>query len=592
MDEKPGFLTELKRRNVFRVAATYGVVGWIVVEVSSTVLPTFDAPRWILQVLTFVVILGFPLALVLAWAFELTPDGVKRDADVDRSQARAPTGRRSLLIIFAALAVGALWFLALDRFVEADRDDIDPAPEGERSVAVLPFENISGDAANDPFTIGIHDDLLTNISQIRSIKTISRTSVLQYRETTKTIPEIARELGVAAILEGGVQRSGNRIRINVQLIDAASDKHLWAETYDRELTAAGVFAIQSEIATSIADSLRVTLSAEEHERLDSAPTQSLAAFETYFRGKQLLEERTRESLYQAVEYFDEVVALDPDFALAHSGLADAYFLLPEYVADIDVAREARGKSEAAANRALAIDPSLPEALTSVGWNRLIHYYDWKGAEANLRRALTIQPNNTGALHWLSHILSWQGEHEEAIELARRAVEVDPFSRLMSMNLSYILMDAGDMDASIAIARENIRQYPDAVEQYGNLWLTYLRAGRASEAAGICVTWAERTGRDAEAAKVVGEAFVRYAETGETQASPNAVVDRVEFGLEDLGQVYAFVGDAERALDALELGYEERSGSRSVLSMRLNEGYDFIRDQPRFIELMARVGLAP
>ncbi len=592
MNEKPGFLTELKRRNVFRVATTYGVVGWIVVEVASTVLPTFDAPHWILQVLTFVVILGFPLALVLAWAFELTPEGVKRDADVDRSQARGPAGRRSLLIIFAALAVGALWFLALDRFVEADTDDIDPAPEGERSVAVLPFENMSGDAANDPFTIGIHDDLLTNISQIRSIKTISRTSVLQYRETTKTIPEIARELGVAAILEGGVQRSGDRIRINVQLIDAASDEHVWAETYDRELTAADVFAIQSEIATSIADSLRVTLSAEEHERLDSAPTQSLAAFESYFRGKQLLEERTRESLYQAVEYFDEVVALDPEFALAHSGLADAYFLLPEYVADIDVAREARGKSEAAANRALALDPNLPEALTSVGWNRLIHYYDWKGAEASLRRALTIQPNNTGALHWLSHILSWQGGHEEAIELARRAVEVDPFSRLMSMNLSYILMDAGDMDASIAIARENIRQYPDAVEQYGNLWLTYLRAGRASEAAGICVTWAERTGRDVEAAKLVGEAFVRHAETGEPQVLPNGVVDRVEFGLEDLGQVYAFVGDAGRALDALELGYEERSGSRSVLSMRLNEGYDFIRDHPRFIELMARVGLAP
>ncbi|MEN8183046.1 MAG: tetratricopeptide repeat protein [Myxococcota bacterium] len=415
--------------------------------------------------------------------------------------------------------------------------------------------------------------------------------MLQYRDTTKTIPQIAGELGVATILEGGVQKAGDRVRINVQLIDAATDEHLWSETYDRELTAANIFAIQSEIATSIAQSLQATLSPEEQQRIETAPTQNLAAVETYFLGKQLLERRTRESLFAAAEYFQEVIELDPEFALGHSGLADATMLLPEYVADRDP-QLARENSEASAKRALALDPDLPEALTSMGWNRLIHYYDWAEAEALLRRALEVQSNNTNALHWLSHVLSWQGQHEEAIELARRAVEVDPHSGLMGMNLSYMLMDSGDLEKSIELARETLHRHPDLTELYGNLWLTYLRAGRSKDASDTLVRWATLTGRDAEAAREVGRAFIRHRQTREPQALSSEVVDRVEFGSEDLGQVYAFVGDAERALSALEQAYEERAGSRSVLSMKVNPGYDFIRTDPRFVSLIQRVGLAP
>jgi len=589
---KASLFDELKRRNVFRVAALYAGVGWLIVEVASTVLPTFHAPGWILQVLTFLVILGFPLALVLAWAFELTPEGLRREEQADRAEPAAGRRGRGLDIAIVSLLATAIVFFALDRFVWEGSTGSGVELAGDQpSVAVLPFENMSRDADNDPFTIGIHDDLITHISKISSIKTISRTSVLQYRDATKTIPQIARELGVATILEGGVQRAGDRVRINVQLIDAATDEHLWSETYDRQLTAASIFAIQSEIATSIARSLRATLSEDEQRRLEAAPTQSLAAVETYFLGKQLLERRTRESLFAALEYFREVIELDPDFALGHSGLADAIMLLPEYVPDRDP-QLAWEKSEASAERALALDPDLPEALTSMGWNRLIHYYDWPEAEALLRRALDIQSNNTNALHWLSHVLSWQGRHEEALALARKAVEVDPHSGLMAMNLSYILMDAGDFEASIQRARDTLRRNPDRTEQYGNLWLTYLRAGRPEDAAGTLVRWAALTGRDVEAAREVGQAFIRHGQTGEPQALPREVVDRAEFGSEDLGQVYAFVGDAEGTLGALERAYEERSGSRSVLSMKVNPGYDFIRTDPAFVSLMRRVGLAP
>ena len=226
----------------------------------------------------------------------------------------------------------------------------------------------------------------------------------------------------------------------------------------------------------------------------------------------------------------------------------------------------------------------------MGWNRLIHYYDWEEAEALLRRALEAQSNNTNALHWLSHVLSWQGQSEEAIALARRAIEVDPNSRLMARNLSYILTDAGEFEASIALAQETIGRYPDQFEQLGELWLTYLRAGRPEDATEYLTKWAAHTGRDEEAAREVAHAFNRHGQTGEPQRLPRELVDRVKFGSEDLGQVYAFLGDAKNALSSLEQAYEERSGSRSVLSMKLNPGYDFIREAPRFQELVKKVGL--
>jgi TolB-like protein len=508
---------------------------------------------------------------------------------------RALPGAVLVTAIAVAVALWATWPTALRLLPGAsgidDQTGTGGVTEDRRSVAVLPFENVSRLAVNEPFTIGIHDDLLTHLSKIRSIKTISRTSVLQYRDTSKAIAQIARELGVATILAGGVQRAGDRVRINVRLIDAAADQPLWAETYDRQLNAANVFAIQSEIARAIAETLSATLSREERQRLESAPTLNLAAMETYFLGKQLLERRTSESLAAAIEYFQQVIELDPDFALAHSGLADAYMLLPEYSATADWALS-RQKSEAAANRALALDPDLPEALSSMGWNRLIHYYDWKGAEALLRRALEVQSNNTNALHWLSHVLSWQGEHEEAIRWATRALEVDPLSRLMRMNLSYILMDSGDFDRAIEIGNDAVARHPDYPEQHGNLWLTYLRAGRPEEGADALQRWAAGTGRDVQAAREVGELCVHYRRTGKPQKLPTELADRLELLSDDLGQVYAFIGDGEGALLALERAYEERSGSRSVLSMKLNPGYDFIRDDPRFVDLMQRAGLRP
>jgi len=581
-------VTELKRRNVMRVAVAYAIAGWVLMQIAATVLPIFETPPWILKVVTFLIVLGFPIALILAWAFEMTPEGIKREADVERSDSiTAQTGRKLDRAIIVVLLVGIAW-LAADKLLWTDGETV--ITEDKRSVAVIPFQNMSQDAANEPFTIGIHDDLLTQISKIGSIKTISRTSVLQYRDTTKTIPEIARELGVATILEGGVQRAGSRVRINAQLIDAATDEHLWAETYDRELNATNIFAIQSEIALAIAAALQATLTVDEQQRLDNVPTRSIAALERYFVGKQMLEGRNTDSLLAAVDYFQQVIKLDPDFALAYSGLADAYMLLPEYTASVDPG-EIQAKSEAATAKAISLDPDLPEVLSSMGWNRLIHDYDWAGAEQMLRRALEIQPNHSGALHWLSHVLSWQGKHEEALAVARKAVAVDPLSRLMKMNLAYIMVDAGDFGRGIPLARTTIERNPNFVSQMRNRTLHELRAGDIESGAMGLEAWAAAEGRDVAAARAIGKLFVRHQQSGEPQEISDELVTRLELGSEDLAQVYAFVGDGDSALQALEIAFEERSGSRSVLSMKINPAYDFIRDEPRFVALLQKLGLS-
>ena len=606
------FFAELKRRNVLRVAVLYAVVSWLVLQVADVGVSLLGLPTWIGRAVFLFLALGFPLALILSWVYEMTPDGIRREKDIDHHESRTHETGRKINVLIVVLLVLAIVGLIADRLIPEkpsaqptehaqDMGMGDPetvvqaehmtAAVPERSIAVLPFENMSRDEANDPFTIGIHDDILTQISRIAALKVISRTSVMEYRDPaiTRNLKKIGQELGVATVLEGGVQRVGDRLRINVQLIDTRTDVHLWAETYDRQLTASNIFAIQSEIATAIAQALRATLTPDEQKRLAHVPTENIAALETYFLGKQLLEKRTQSALSAAVEYFEQVVELDPQFALGYSGLADAYMLLPEYSATID--RDlVREKSEVAARRALALNPDLPEVLTSMGWNRLIHDYDWKEAEALLSRAVEIEPNNTGALHWLSHVVSWQGRHEEALRWARQAVDVDPSSSLMNMNLSYILMEAGDFDASIRLAQETMKRRTTEESQARNLFLTYLRAGRPEGAVAALQVWAAATGRDMGAAADVGELFVRHHESGKPVQLSDELVHRLDIGSEDLAQFYAFAGDAERTLVALNEAYHERAGSRSVLSMKLNSGYDFIRNDPRFVELMRKVGL--
>jgi len=565
------------------VGLVYLAVAWLLLQVVATVAPILDLPGTIEKAALLLLVVGFPIALLLAWAFELTPDGVHPDGGAARP---ARKGRRPIDYVIVATLSIALTYFAADKFFWS-APDISLALEP--SVAVLPFANLTQDENNDPFTNGIHDDLLTHLSRIASLKTTSRTSVLQYKGTTKTIPEIAAELGVATVLEAGVQRVGNRVRINAQLIDAAADEHLWAEQYDRELTAANVFEIQSEIATAIATALQAALTSDDKQRLEQIPTRSIAALDTYFIGRQLLEDRTRQSLVAAAEYFEKVVEIDPDFALGWSGIADAYMLLPEYSASVD--RElVESRARSALQRALKLNPDLPEVRASQAWYEL-RFYDWDSAERIFREALAVSPDNVNVLHWMSHVLSFQDRFEEGLEHARHAVEVDRNSRVMRTNLAYILVDAGQFDEALEITNSMRESYPEYAVLRHNLYLHELRAGLPAEAADTYVDYINAVGADPSAASEIADMFVAFAEEGTVGIVTEDLIARAQLGSEDLAQVLAAVGDSEGTITALQSAIPEHSGSRSVFSMKINPLYDFIRDDPRFHAMLEEVGLA-
>ena len=342
---------ELKRRNVIRVAMAYVVAAWLIIQVVETILPAFGYGDAAIRYIVIVLAIAFIPTLVFSWAFEITPEGVKREVDVVREHSITRfTGKKLDRVIMVLLALGMGYF-AFDKFVldpARDQSNIEIARQegltaalsksyGDRSIAVLPFENRSNREEDQFFTDGIHDDLLTTIAKIGSMKVISRTSVMEYRDTIKKIPQIAQELGVANILEGGIQRSGNQVRINVQLIDAATDEHLWAEIYDRELTAENLFAVQSEITRIIADALQAELSTDEQRRIDARPTDNLQAYEAYMRGRQLMATRDSANLKLATEEFARAVEIDRLFALAWEGehlFSPAYDIFETFGIDI------------------------------------------------------------------------------------------------------------------------------------------------------------------------------------------------------------------------------------------------------------------
>ena len=365
---------ELKRRSVFRVGIAYVIIAWLVAQILQLVFESFGTPEWVMKTVLVLMAAGMPFVLFFAWAFELTPEGLKREHEVDRSQTITnKTSRKLDFFIISVLAV-AVVYLGVDKlFFTQELSTALPVAEStsteiadtRKSIAVIPFANRSDKKEDVFFVDGIHDDVLTQLARIRSLKVISRTSMMQYRDTTKNMPQIGEELGVKNILEGGVQRAGDRVRINVQLIDAQADEHLWAETYERELTAENIFRIQSEIATAIAKALAATLSPDEQQRLSSVPTQNLEALESYFHGKRLSISRLSNELIEAVDYFERAVDLDPEFALAYVGLADAWVLRDINDGQVPTA-EAHANAKAASDSALRLDPGLGEAHASLG----------------------------------------------------------------------------------------------------------------------------------------------------------------------------------------------------------------------------------
>jgi len=579
---------ELRRRNIFKVSLAYMIVSWITVQVADVILPTFQAPDWVMQVLVLFLILAFPVAVLLAWAFELTPQGLKSTSDVDQTQSiTVETGQKLNHVVIALLGI-AVVVLIIDNYIFPDTTVTDPDVAYRRAIAVIPFSNGSIAEENaEFFSAGIHDELLTRLAKISDLKVVSRTSVMEYKDTTKNIRQIGEELQVGSILEGGVQLAGDVLRINVQLVDSLIDEPIWAETYEREFNAANLFAIQGEISTTIAAELKARLSDAEQSRINAAPTESMAALEAYYAGKYELHQRAPDTMLTAIQHFSNSVKIDPQFGPAWAGLAETWLELPNYIASVDPMR-VRMEATAAANRAIALDPESPDAAATFAWHELLYSYDWVNAEETFQKALAIDASNINALHWYSHLLSWKGQHGQAIALARQAVQADPLSTLMATNLSYILADARQWDEAFDLGSKvfSNQEYSSLT---ANLWIGKMRARRALDAALDLERWAKQTNRDLEAAISLGEILVRVQAGEEISDDIGEIIGKLHIETQ-LPEVYAALGDAENTIATLIELQKSGIGFRSILSMRINPAYDFVREDPRFQTLLETVGL--
>jgi TolB-like protein/Tfp pilus assembly protein PilF len=463
-----GFFAELKRRNVYKVAIAYAIVAWLLIQAASILFPTFEAPAWVMKVFVTAIILGFPVALIFAWAFEITPEGIKRAEDVSPNESITRHTGRKLVWITVALAIIAAGLFAYQLLrskpAATASSPTTSAPSGtttipEKSIAVLPFENLSEEKANAFFTDGVQDEILTDLAKIADLKVISRTSVMQYKTgAARNLREIGQQLGVAHLLEGSVQRAANRIRVNAQLIDARSDAHLWAQTYDRDL--ADVFAIQSEIAKAIADQLQAKLSPNEKNAIEQPPTADVTAFDLYSRAKNLIlstsfSATARPKLVEAVDLLNQALVRDPSFFLAQCQLAythdQLYFIFGEHTAD------RRALAEAAVQAAFRLRPDAGEAHLARAENLYRGYLDYDGAVAELEVARRTLPNDAHVFELTGYILRRQGKQEEALHNLERALELDPrnFFTLQQIALSYVSLrrysdQAAVLDRALAI----------------------------------------------------------------------------------------------------------------------------------------------
>ncbi len=576
------FFAELKRRNVYKVAIAYGVVAWLLLQAASILFPTFEAPPWTMKVFVAVVALGFPIALILAWAFELTPEGLRRTEFTDESPTKAPPRNRAwIYVVIVAGAISAGVFF-LGRYTSSKKSAELPA----KSIAVLPFENLSEDKANAYFAEGIQDEILTRLAKIADLKVISRTSTQRFKSSPDNLPQIAKQLGVANILEGSVQKSNDQVRVNVQLINAQTDANLWAEIYDRKLT--DIFKVESDIAKTIADMLQVKLSGSEKNAIAKAPTANHDAYELYLKGRFFWNKRTAVDLRKSIEYFNQATEKDPKYSLAYAALAQAWVLLPAY--NGGAPNDCFPQAEAAAKKALALDDNSADAHPALGAVKSIYDLNFAGSIPEYERAIQLNPNDATAHHWLAnHALSALGQSENEIAEMKRSLELDPLSLIINSNLGAAYIHARRFDEAIAQLRKAVELDGGFYFARYNLALALELKGSISEAVpeyqraialnddplplALLGHLDARIGRRDEALQILEQLRERRRQR---------YVEAYCLAVVNLG-----LGDHNEAINWLEEGYRERDGF-GMGTIRIDPLLDPLRGDPRFEKLANQI----
>jgi adenylate cyclase len=576
------FFQELRRRNVFRVAVAYIIVAWLLLQVGDTLGPALHLPDWFQSGVAFVVILGFPIAIIFAWAFEMTPEGVKRERDVDRTQSITQKTGQKLNFSIIALLVVAVAYLALDKFVLVHDHEVIETHAGGPSIAVLPFANMSDDASNEFFADGITEELLNLLAKIPELEVTSRTSAFQFKGKEIDIPTIAEQLNVDHVLEGSVRKAGMRVRITAQLIDAVTDKHVWSETYDRELD--DIFAIQDEIARKVVDELHVTLLGEAPK----ARQTNTEAYSLYLEGRHYLDLDSPAAWPRAQALFERALEIDSDYAPAWFGKARAIREIANW-GDMDLA-EGTLKAQEWAEHAVSLDPAFAEAWAYLAHLKSGYDFDWEGARKLADRALSEGPNNPAALAIVGEMENTVGRHESGLNYRLRALKLDPLSQLRIRAVGYSYMWLGQLDEAETYFLKNRELYAGDTWP-GDLVGVRIFQGRYREAAELTDEIADDGYPDVVfATNFVGAySYFKAGRFEEAAAALNWVIEeRGEPVSFQIAEMYALRGESDKAFEWLETGYAYRDGGLTYL---LSATYlQPLQDDPRWRPFLEKMNL--
>jgi len=579
------FFAELKRRNVYKVAVAYAVVGWLLVQVATQVFPFLEIPNWVVRLVIALVVVGFPIALVIAWAFEATPQGIKRTEDVDLSAASRSKKHTWIYIVVVGAAISvALFFLG--RYTAGNAGvAVLPSAVAQKSIAVLPFVNMSADKNDEYLSDGVSEELITALSKITGLQVKARTSSFAFKGKNEDIQKIGELLHVSHLLEGSVAKAGNKLRITAQLIQASDGNHLWSDTYDRDMQ--DIFAVRSEVAQQVAATLKIRLLGEEKRKIDKRPTENIEAYNLYRQGRYYGDNVSEEGIKKALPFFQQAIEKDPRFALAYAGMADTYVA----AADAFISpREAFSKAKEAALKAIELDDTLAEAHASLG---LVHYHydwDWAAAEKEFKRALVLNPQSAWSYTLYTQFLGGMGRVDEANDQGRRALEIDPLSATARWCLGWAFLNAGQSDEAIEQLSKAVELNPNSAWARTFLGRAYLTKGMQQRGIEEMET-ARRDGPDD--VFVLGLLGYGYAVTGRRADAFKVLhsLDEME-GRRYVSRaarvyVYAGLGDKDKAFEWLEKAYQERSDA--LAWFRQEPESKSLRSDPRFATLMRKIG---
>ena len=579
------FFSELKRRNVYKVAVAYIVAGWALSQGIAQVFPVFDVPNWAIRLIVLLIIIGFPVAVMLAWAFEITPEGIKRTEEVDVRQPHSPGGAWVYIVVVSVFVSVGLFFLGRYSAISVTpRHEASPARNetatatAQKSIAVLPLLNESGDPSDEYFSDGLSEELIAALAQINGLKVIGRSSSFRFKDRKEEPKTIGEKLGVSTLLDGTVRKQGDRVRIVAELVNAADGIQLWTRTFDRELK--DIFAVQEEIAKAVAESLKVTLLGSDTAQR-STP-KNVEAHNAYLQGHFHFQRRNLEDYRKAVDYFDQAIRLDPDYALAYAERSEAL----TFIGDLTGQREpAWSKARSDAEKAVAIAPALAEARAALGWIRF--FIDWKFAEglSELKRAKELSPSNPTANDLLARVIVYLGRLDEAERQARQAVELDPLSVIAQGNLARVLLYAGKLDESDAAARKAAELQPTSASSHR--WQVVAAVLRGDGDTAL---------REAQLEPDEGyrrfELALAQQIRGDRQAADAALADLIANGRNQLdfqiAEVYAVRGEIDKAFEWLQISFDHHD--TGTLTLVVDPLLRRLHDDPRYKNLLAKLGL--